>query len=195
MPRRRRCARPHPRSRPRRIRPCRRDRLGGQQRDAERAHQVAVGVHEHVHPQHVLERAHHARVLAHAALEHHGCDDLLSLAHVVQVVRRHRAAEPRDDVLARVAHLYLVHQVALGEHGAARRDVGRPLGRERDGAEFLHLHAEPRRAFFQPALIGKVVLPCADPQNRQSRRDPGRAQRRAARLQPFTKRLCNGFPR
>ena len=65
-----------------------------------------------------------------------------------------------------------------------------------DGQQLsAHLHAEPRSAFFQTALIGKVVLPRADPQNRQSRRDPGRAQRRAARLQPFTERLCNGFPR
>ena len=119
--------------------------LGGQQRHAERAHEVAVLVHDHVHAQLVAERLHHAGVLAHTALEHHGRSDLLAFAHVVQVVRGHRAAQACDDVLARVAHLDLVHEVALGEYGAARRDVRGLLRGQRDVAELFHLHAQPMR--------------------------------------------------
>ena len=88
---------------------------------------------------------HHPGVLGNAALEHHGRGDLLALAHVVQVVAGHSVAEPRDDVLARVAHLDLVHEIALGEHGAARGDVGRLGGSERDVAELLYLHAQAVR--------------------------------------------------
>ena len=106
---------------------------------------MAVLVHDHVHAQLVAERLHHAGVLAHAALEHHGRGDLLAFAHVVQVVRGHRAAQAGDDVLARVAHLDLMYEVALGEHGATRRDVRGLLRGQRDVAELFHLHAQPMR--------------------------------------------------
>ena len=54
-------------------------------------------------------------------------------------------AQACDDVLARVAHLDLVHEVAFGEHRAARRDVGGFFGGERNLTEFLDLNAQAMR--------------------------------------------------
>ena len=98
--------------------------IRGEQRHAIGAHQVTIRIDEHGHAQELLEGVDDADVLAHAALEHGRTLDLLALAHVIQVVGGDRMAQACDDVLARVAHLDLVHEVAFGEHRAARRDVG-----------------------------------------------------------------------
>ena len=103
---------------------------------------MAVFIHQDVLAGGFLEKAHHAHVFAHAALEHDGALDALALAHIVEVVRHHGLAETCDDVLAAVAHLGLVDQVGLGEHGAAGGDGGGGFALEGDAAEFLHLHAQ-----------------------------------------------------
>ena len=84
-------------------------------------------------------------VLAHAALEHHGRDDLLSLAHVVQVVRRHRAAAaPRRCPRARSPPGSCAPGRSRRTRCSARAMLAGRLDASSDGAEFLHLHAEPR---------------------------------------------------
>ncbi len=52
-------------------------------------------------------------------------------------------AQPGDDVLAGIAHLNLVHQIALGKYGAAGGNVGGLCGREGNLAEVFHFHPQP----------------------------------------------------
>ena len=117
--------------------------LPGQDRHAQRAHQVAVGVHNHLAAQSLLKGRHNALVLADAALEHHRRDDFLPLAHVVEIVGHPRVAHAGDDVLPRMAHLDLVHQVRLGKHGTPGGDLGGVGGAQGVLADVLHLNAQP----------------------------------------------------
>ena len=84
-----------------------------QHRNAERAHQVSVLVHDDFMSDGVLERLFDADVLAHAALKDDGRHNLLALADIVQVVGDDRLAKPCDDVLFLVPDLRLVHEVAF----------------------------------------------------------------------------------
>lgn len=116
--------------------------LSGQNGHTQCAHQMSIGVYNDLAAQGPLKGGDDALVLADAALEHHGRDDLFSLAHVIEVVGRHGVADTRDDVLPRVAHLNFVNQVGLSEDGTPGGNLGGMGGAEGVVADFLHLDAQ-----------------------------------------------------
>ena len=119
--------------------------IGGEKRGTKAPHEVPVGVHDHLLAERISERAHHAHVLRYATLEHHGSLDLLPLANIVKVVRCHGTAQPSNNISLLVANLQLMHQVALSEDRAPRRDVRGLIGDKRYLAELLHLDAQTVR--------------------------------------------------
>ena len=119
--------------------------IGGEKRGTEAPHEMPVGVHDHLLAERIFERAHHAHILRYTTLEHHRSLDLLPFANIVKVVRCHGTAQPGNNISLLIANLQLMHQVALSEDRAPRRDVRGLIGGKRYLAELLHLDAQTVR--------------------------------------------------
>ena len=109
---------------------------------AERAHQMAVLVNDDVAAKQLFKRRHNALVLGNAALEYDRTCNLFSLADIVHIVGRNCVAYTGNDVLTRMTHLNLMHQIAFREHRASSGDLCRMLGFQRILANILHLNAQ-----------------------------------------------------
>ncbi len=117
-----------------------RTRIRGEQSRTVGTHQMPIRIHQHIHSKQTLESIHNPDVLRNAALEHHRRNDLFTLADVVEIVRCHRLAKARYDILSPVSDLDLVNQIGLREHRASCCNVGWLFRCERNLAELLDLN-------------------------------------------------------
>ena len=75
-------------------------------------------------------------------MEYHRGENLFSLAHIVEVVGRHRVAYPGDDILSGVAHLDFVDQIRFGKYCAPGGNLSGVGGAEGIISDLLHLNAQ-----------------------------------------------------